>query len=208
MELARRGPACEVLIVVGVLLWLVNRFIAHASTIILISASFGPSLLVRTGVRTLTQTSVEPCCLRFPGIPELSTWQWADRLKSAYDERNLPALCGLAVRVLGRLVTDRGDVHEHPFASIPHATEMARSHEIHLQSWWNLMASRSDDSTRDFLVRLMLDWVIFRHLRVATRKLASQGVSTYKFRPEEGKLVLVAERLPTATFTSPRVRQA
>jgi hypothetical protein len=31
--------------VVGVLLWLVNRFIAHAftSTIILISASFGPS---------------------------------------------------------------------------------------------------------------------------------------------------------------------
>ena len=57
-------------------------------------------------------------------------------------------------------------------------------------------------------MRLLLDWVIFRHLRVATRKLASQGVSTYKFRPEKGKLVLVAERLPTATFTAPRVRQA
>ena len=139
---------------------------------------------------------------------ELSTWQWADRLEGACNERDLPAICGLAARVLGRLVTDRGDVHEHPFASIPHATEMAQSHEIHLQSWWNLMMSRGDDSTREFLVQLLLDWVIFRHLRVATRKLAGQGVSTYKFRPEEGKLVLVAERLPTATFTAPRLRQA
>jgi hypothetical protein len=139
---------------------------------------------------------------------EMSTWRWVDRLESACDERNLPTLCGLAVRVLGRLVTDRGDVNEHPFASIPHAMEMAQSHEIHLQSWWNLITNRGDDSTRDFLVRLLLDWVIFRHLRVATRKLAGQGVSTYKFRPEEGQLVLVAERLPTATFTSPRVRQA
>ncbi len=139
---------------------------------------------------------------------EMSTCGWVDRLESACDERNLPTLCASAVRVLGRLVTDRGDVNEHPFASIPNAREMAQSHEIHLQSWWNLIASRGDDSTRDFLVQFLLDWVIFRHLRVATRKLAGQGVSTYKFRPEEGQLVLVAERLPTATFTAPRVRQA
>lgn len=139
---------------------------------------------------------------------ELSTRQWTDRLEGASTQRDLPSICGFAVRILGRLFSDRGDVGEHPFASIPQATEMAKSHEIHLQRWWNLIASRRDDSTRDFLVRLMLDWVIFRHLRVATRKLASQGVSTYKFRPEQGKLVLVAERLPTATFTAPRIRQA
>jgi hypothetical protein len=139
---------------------------------------------------------------------ELSTWQWADRLEDACTKRDLPAICGLAVRLLGRLVSDRGDVHEHPFESIPQATEMAKNHEIHIQRWWNLIASRGDDSTRDFLMRLVLDWVMFRHLRVATRKLANQGVSTYKFRPEKGKLVLVAERLPTATFTAPRVRQA
>jgi hypothetical protein len=139
---------------------------------------------------------------------ELSTWQWADRLQTACDERDLPALCGLAVRLLGRLVTDRGDFNEHPFSSIPHAMEMTQSHEIHLQRWWNLINSHGDDDTKDFLAQLLLDWVIFRHLRVATRKLAGQNVSTYKFRPEEGKLVLVAERLPTATFTSPRVRQA
>jgi hypothetical protein len=49
---------------------------------------------------------------------------------------------------------------------------MAHSHEIHLQRWWNLATSHGNDSTREFLVRLLLDWVIFRHLRVATRKLA------------------------------------
>jgi len=139
---------------------------------------------------------------------KLSTWQWADRLQDACTERDLPAICGLAVRVLGRLVTDRGEFRKHPFESIPHATEMAQSHEIHIQRWWSLIASHSEDSTKNFLVRLLLDWVIFRHLRVATRKLAGQGVSTYKFRPEMGKLVLVAERLPEATFTAPRVRQA
>jgi len=48
------GPACEVLIVVVVLLWLVNRFIAHAftATIILISASFCPST-VRVNTETV-----------------------------------------------------------------------------------------------------------------------------------------------------------
>ena len=49
---------------------------------------------------------------------------------------------------------------------------------------------------------------MFRHLRVATRKLASQGVSTFKLRPEEGLLVLATEDIPDPTFTSPRMRQA
>ena len=40
-----------------------------------------------------------------------------------------------------------------------------------------------------------------------TRKLANQGVSTFKYRPEEGRLLLVAERLPKPTYTAPRVRQ-
>lgn len=54
---------------------------------------------------------------------------------------------------------------------------------------------------------MILEWVLFRHLRVATRKLANQRVSTFKYRPEGGKLVRTADA-PGPTYTSPRVRQA
>ena len=69
------------------------------------------------------------------------------------------------------------------------------------------MQHRHDQKTREFLAELSLEWVIYRHLRVATRKLAGQGVSTFKFRPEEGKLVLAADELVSPTFTTPRLRQ-
>lgn len=84
---------------------------------------------------------------------------------------------------------------------------MASNHEVHLRRWWDRAESRSSESTGAFLEELLLEWVIYRHLRVATRKLANQGVSTFKYRPEEGRLLLVAERLPVPTYTAPRVRQ-
>jgi hypothetical protein len=84
---------------------------------------------------------------------------------------------------------------------------MAQGHDIHLEQWWSRVDSCRSEQTREFLIQLVIEWIVFRHLRVATRKLAGQGVSTFKFRPEEGKLVLVADRLPKATFTAPRVRQ-
>jgi hypothetical protein len=43
-------------------------------------------------------------------------------------------------------------------------------------------------------------------LRVATRKLATQGDYTYRLRPEEGVLVNCGDFKPT--FTNPRLRQA
>jgi hypothetical protein len=59
------GPACGVLIVVVVLLWLVNRFITHAftATIILISASFGPSI-VRANTEQFTRAVARPGVVR------------------------------------------------------------------------------------------------------------------------------------------------
>lgn len=112
----------------------------------------------------------------------------------------------LAVRVLGRLAADRSANGNHPFATIPTAVEMASNHEVHLRRWWDRTESRLTERTAPFLEELLLEWVIYRHLRVATRKLANQGVSTYKYRPEEGRLLLVAERLPLPTFTAPRIR--
>lgn len=85
---------------------------------------------------------------------------------------------------------------------------MASSHDVHLRRWWDRVEARFDEETSEFLSELLLEWVVYRHLRVATRKLANQSVSTSKYRPEEGQLLLVAERLPSPTYTSPRVRQS
>jgi hypothetical protein len=138
---------------------------------------------------------------------EMSTWQWTDRLETARGEADLATICGLAARLLGRLATDRGGTSSRPFSAIPGATEMAQGHDIHLEQWWRRVDGASGEPIKDFLIQLVIEWIVFRHLRVATRKLAGQGVSTFKFRPEEGRLVLVADRLPRATFTAPRVRQ-
>ena len=137
----------------------------------------------------------------------LSTWALAARLESAVDE-DVTLIPPLAARLLGRLASERSEYTSHPFAAIPNAVEMASNHDVHLLRLLNRTASRSTESTAEFLRELVLEWVIYRHLRVATRKLANQGVSTFKFRPEEGCLVLVAERIPRPTYTAPRVRQA
>jgi hypothetical protein len=137
----------------------------------------------------------------------LSTRALADRLEIAVADREMTIIPTLAARVLARLATDRSDSTAHPFAAIPQAVEMASSHEVHLRRWWKRVESASHENTSEFLQNLLLEWVIYRHLRVAMRKLASQGVSTFKYRPEGGKLILVVERLPDPTYTAPRVRQ-
>jgi hypothetical protein len=136
-----------------------------------------------------------------------NTLALADRLESAVRQHNSHLVAPLAVRLLGRLTVNRGDERTHPFASIPSAVEMSSVHEVHLRRWWQRVEERSEEATYDFLKELLLEWVVYRHLRVATRKLAGQGVSTFKYRPEEGQLILIAEHLPTPTYTAPRVRQ-
>ncbi len=138
---------------------------------------------------------------------ESSTWALALRLETAVKTKTLEQIPALVVRVLGRLGTDVGNWSVHPFESVPTALEMSKAHEVQLKRWLDRLARRSSESTADFLQELILEWILFRHLRVATRKLASQGVSTFKYRPEEGKLLLIAEELPEPTFTSPRLRQ-
>jgi hypothetical protein len=137
----------------------------------------------------------------------LSTRALAERLGAAVAGGDMAVVPALAARVLGRLAADRNANGNHPFAPIPTAVEMASNHEVHLRRWWDRSESRSAERTASFLEELLLEWVIYRHLRVATRKLANQGVSTYKYRPEEGRLLLVAERLPLPTYTAPRIKQ-
>lgn len=122
--------------------------------------------------------------------------------------RDTGLIVALAARVLGRLATDTGTWRAHPFETIFNAEDMANKYEVHLKSWCDRATRGANQETRDFLQELILEWVLFRHLRVATRKLANQGVSTYKYRPEEGQLLFIAERPPLPTFTAPRVWQA
>jgi hypothetical protein len=129
-------------------------------------------------------------------------------LGQAVQQGDSDLIPAMAARVLGRLATDTGTCQVHPFEMIPNAVDMANQHEVHLKCWWDRAKTRKNEKTRDFLQELLLEWVLFRHLRVATRKLANQGVSTYKYRPEEGQLLLIAEEPPLPTLTSPRIRQA
>jgi hypothetical protein len=133
---------------------------------------------------------------------EGSTFSLFDTL----NQTDAPLPCAAAaIRLLLRVAADRARFGaQHPFASIREGDEIARR-DVHLQTWWDRIDEAANESTEAFIAQLVIDWVIFRHLRVATRKLASQGDYTYRFRPEEGLLVSCGEVVPT--FTNPRLRQ-
>jgi hypothetical protein len=59
-----------------------------------------------------------------------------------------------------------------------------------------------------FLQYLLKEIIIKRHLKVAARKLSQQGQSTFKFIPDSGRLIRIAEKPVLPTLTSPRLRQA
>lgn len=112
-----------------------------------------------------------------------------------------------AARLLLHVAADRQRyAGAAPLATIPGGDEILKTREIHLQSYWQRIDAAGNTSTEEFLARLVLEWVLYRHLRVATRKLASQHDFTFRFRPEEGRLVKCGEIEPT--FTNPRLIQA
>jgi hypothetical protein len=146
---------------------------------------------------------------------ETSTYAWWDALAKALPSgragapRDVALVARLSARLLGRLITDRGAIASHPFESIPGAVEMAEAHAIHLGTWYERTQERAQEEVREFLAALVLEWVLFRHLRVATRKLANQGASTFRFRPDQGRCVLTETNRDYApTFTNPRLAQS
>jgi hypothetical protein len=137
-----------------------------------------------------------------------STYVWTNALFEAVNDQDQPRICALALRLLGRLTTDTGAFLEHGFGVFPSGTATAEKFDVHLGTWLDRAQERREAPLHAFFEELVLEWVLFRHLRVATRKLASQGLSTFKFRPEEGRLVRLSSEMPTVGFTSPRLRQA
>ncbi len=129
-------------------------------------------------------------------------------LQDELEDSDEPAeVCARASRLLLRVAADRSRyTSRHPFATIPRGDDIARAREIHLASFWDRIDAAANQGTREFFEELILDWVLYRHLRVATRKLATQGDYTYRVRPEEGELVKCGIFEPT--FTNPRLKQA
>lgn len=138
---------------------------------------------------------------------DTSTRSWTENLDVALEDENHSLVAAWSVRLLGRIVSDCGRFEKHPFEHVTEALAMASAHDIHFHNWLKRVKSAAQESAHAFIEELVLEWIVFRHLRVATRKLASQGVSTFKLRPEGGLLVLAAEDIPEPTFTSPRIRQ-
>ncbi len=137
----------------------------------------------------------------------MSTWKWSDMLQAAIEEEDDTAVAGWSVRLLGRLTSDHRTFHDRPFGTLPKVTEIAAVHEVHLGSWLDRTMSRAFEPLKAFIEEFVLEWIIYRHLRVATRKLATRGVSTFKLRPELGSLLPLVETPSVPTFTNPRLRQ-
>ena len=150
-------------------------------------------------------------------LPPLTHWshpnheiQFAERLvrlcrneKSA-ENRNL--IVTAAIRVLislaqrltkehqpyGDLVFDGGYFNYYPIN--------LRSFQFHSAKTWPSMI------LTDFLRWLLLHWGIDTHMRVALRKLRGQSQSTFRIRPGDQGLEVIA--IPAAVHTRPRFNQA
>jgi len=133
-----------------------------------------------------------------------ATRTWSENLLSAVDDQKDAEAAGWAARILGRLGGPRRN-DEVPISAFGAVGDV---YEVHRDALRARVERQRAESFSRFMEQLVLEWVIYRHLRVATRKLANQGVSTFKFRPEEGRLIDIADRTPEPGLTSPRLRQA
>ena len=105
-----------------------------------------------------------------------ATRSWAEYLEEAVKAGDMPATAGWAIRLLGRLASDHGTFVSHPFEVMPQAAKLIASPgTLHLGTWLRRGAERASESLTTFLEELTLEWILYRHLRVATRKLANQG---------------------------------
>jgi hypothetical protein len=75
-----------------------------------------------------------------------------------------------------------------------------RSFDFHIASSWSAL------NLHDTLRWLLLNWGIDNHLRVALRKLRGQSQSTFRIRPSDRGLEVMA--VPAAAHTRPRFNQA
>jgi hypothetical protein len=101
----------------------------------------------------------------------------------------------------------RTDDQDNPYGELVFDEGFFRYYPINLESF-NAHGSKiwAALTMRDFLRWVLLNWGIELHLRVALRKLRGQSQSTFRIRPSDRGLEVIA--VPPAVHTRPRFNQA
>lgn len=151
---------------------------------------------------------LDPASPNIKQAGSMRSWARQVELATKRGKEDETRAAAMATHILLRIATDTRIDRERPFGGCPAATPIFQAYEVHLRAWAARCEARKSERLDKFLADLILDWILFRHLRVATRKAAAQGVSTFKFRPEEGELVCIVDDPPKPVLTNPRLRQA
>ena len=153
------------------------------------------------------------------GLPDLTDWQSQGhevqlsdaiiRLSASRAEKsceNRVEILIAAFQILAALAQRRsgatqgyGDLHfdSRYFSYYP---INLKSFDFHVENSWPAL------SVRDVFRWLLLNWGIDVHLGVALRKLRGQSKSTFRIRPSDRGMEVIA--VPSAVHTRPRFRQA
>lgn len=134
------------------------------------------------------------------GIAHLSR----SRAEKSAESRSKIILAGLkALTALAR----RRSASANPYGELVFDEGYFNYYPINLRSFdYHLVNSWSSSSLREVLRWLLLNWGIEVHLRIALRKLRGQSQSTFRIRPSDRGMEVIA--VPPAAHTRPRFNQA
>ena len=143
------------------------------------------------------------------GTPGEATEELFNNLWAADKADHDQQMAGRAVRLLARLADEASCLGSPLIAAPPKVmNRVLKQREITIGTFLAWTQASKQQHLEAFLSHLMQDWIIFRHLRVATGKLANQGDFTFKFIQQQGELAISSNKLPEPTLTNPRLKQA
>ena len=155
----------------------------------------------------------------FQALPELESWQSENHEVQLTDltvrlsarnanksPQNRAAILLASFKTLTALALRRsgapdpyGDLH-FPDRYLAYYPINLRTLDFHLDHTWPAL------SVREVFDWLLLNWGVDAHLRVGLRKLRGQSKSTFRIRPSDRGMEVIA--VPPAVHTSPRFSQA
>jgi hypothetical protein len=150
-------------------------------------------------------------------LPDLTRWnepmhevQLTERITSlsraSKSAQNRKEIVLAALRTLIALAS-RADSTDRQYADLVFEADYFRYYPINLESFArNASGNWASTTIHDVLRWLLINWGLEMHLRVALRKLRGQSQSTFRIRPSDRGMEVIA--IPPAVHTRPRFNQA